>query len=256
MAPSTTLRSSAGEMPLAEHLEELRARLIRCTAYVALGLAAGWGLFPQVYALLWAPMAGVLGEHPGWGPFLPDITQGFTLRLHVSFYAGLLLALPLVTLEAWAFLAPGLTRRERRACRLLVPLSLGLFFLGAGCGCALMGPSLRWFAAHVPPGWIVMQTPVPYLTLMVKMVVGFGLAFQAPVLVLLLAWLELVTSAGLRRSWRLCMVACLVVGALATPGGDPFTMLLLGAPLALLYGVCVLLCSLVERFRPSGDGRR
>src|SRR5688500_14925994 len=109
MAPSTALRPPTAEMLLSEHLGELRARLIRCVLYLALGLVAGWVLYPQVYELLWNPMHRVLSAHPGWKPQLLDVMEGFSLRLQISFVTGLLLALPLVTLEGWGFLAPGLT---------------------------------------------------------------------------------------------------------------------------------------------------
>jgi sec-independent protein translocase protein TatC len=236
------------EMELWEHLQELRARLIRSALYVIFGLVVAWCVYPWLEQLFYAPIQPVM-EKNGWKFVHRHITGGFMLRLQVSLVAGLVLAIPLVTLELWGFIAPGLTRTERKACYFVFPLSLMFFFMGVACGYVLMRTTVEYFAQFIPKSVDLLQDPVPYITFLVKMVVAFGICFQMPVILMFLAWIGLVTSKMLREQWRLAIVGCFAVGAIATPGGDPMTMSIMAAPLAVLYIGSIFLCALVERMR-------
>jgi len=245
-------RDEFKEMELWEHLQELRTRLVRSLAYVALGLVVGGIAYPWVFKVLWAPLQPILDAGLGRIAFR-TITEGFTLWLQVSFIAGLVVALPLVTMEVWGFVAPGLTRSERRVCAFVFPLSVLFFFLGVGTGYAILRPSLSWFAQFIPEGTEVLQSPAMYLVFAMKMVVAFGICFQLPMVLMFLSWVGLVTSAQLRATWRYAVVGCFAVAAIATPGGDPFSMCLMAAPLAVLYAASIFLCAFVERMRERQD---
>lgn len=240
------------EMELWEHLQELRTRLIRSVAYLGLGLVVGWILYPQIYALIHAPIQDVMNERQ-WQEAFRSFQQPFLLRLQVSFFSGLAIAIPFVTMEVWGFVAPGLTRNERKACYLVFPLSVVFFLLGLAAGFSIMGPSVRWFSGFAPQNVPVLQEPGMYITFMVKMVVAFGICFQLPILLMFLAFVGLVTSRGLREQWRLWVVGCFVLGAMATPGGDPYSMVILALPLAVLYVASIGLVAAVERFREKRD---
>jgi len=240
------------EMELWEHLQELRGRLIRSVVYVFVGLAVAWALYGLVYQLFMAPLKPIMDSR-GWKIFYSTITQGFMLQLQVSLVAGLVIAVPLVTLEAWGFIAPGLTRNERKACYLVVPTSIVFFLMGCVCGYLLMPVTLSYFAQFIPKDGILMQNPIDYLLFTVKMVVGFGVCFQLPIILMLLAWLGLVTSSALVEQWRMAAVGCFVVAAVATPGGDPLTMCVLASPLAILYVASIFLVRIVEKARAKSD---
>jgi sec-independent protein translocase protein TatC len=240
------------EMELWEHLAELRARLIRSLCYVILGLVVAWQIYPWLNDLFFAPLKPVLNELGGRIVYT-SFTQGFMLQLQVSLVAGLVIAIPLVTLELWGFIAPGLTRAERKACYLVFPLSLGFFFLGIVCGYELMSVTVDYFAQYIPKDIELLQDPLKYIVFLVKMVVAFGISFQMPVILMFLAYVGLITSKLLREQWRMAVVLCFVVAAVATPGGDPMTMIIMSAPLAVLYVSSIFLVAFVERVRDSRE---
>jgi len=236
------------EMELWEHLSELRSRLIRSAFYVVIGLVAAWNVYPWLWDLFVAPLQPVLNEIQGKIVYT-TFTQGFMLRLQVALVAGLVLAIPLVTLEVWGFIAPGLTRNERRACYVVFPLSLFFFFFGLVVGYALMSVTVGYFAQYIPKDVELLQDPGKYITFLVKMVVAFGLCFQMPVILMFLSWIGMITTRTLKEQWRLAVVGCFAVAAIATPGGDPLTMVIMAAPLAILYLGSIVLCTFVERLR-------
>lgn len=236
------------EMELWEHLSELRARLIRSAIYVLVGLVVAWNVYPLLWKLFVAPLQPVL-QQIGGRIVYTSFTQGFMLQLQVSLIAGLIIAIPLVTLEVWGFIAPGLTRSERRACYVVFPLSLFFFFMGIGTGYALMSVTVSYFAQYIPKDVELLQDPGKYITFLVKMVVAFGVCFQMPVILMFLSWIEMVTAQFLRAQWRMAVVGCFAVAAIATPGGDPMTMTIMAAPLAVLYLGSIFLCGMVEKIR-------
>lgn len=240
------------EMELWEHLAELRARLIRSGLYLLVGLSAAWAIYPWLSELFFAPLKPVLKELGGRIVYT-SFTQGFMLQLQVSLVAGLVIAIPLVTLELWGFIAPGLTKSERKACYVVFPLSLVFFFLGIFCGYELMSVTVDYFAQYIPKDVELLQDPMKYIVFLVKMVVAFGISFQMPVILMFLAYIGLVTSKMLREQWRLAVVFCFVVAAVATPGGDPMTMMIMAAPLAVLYVSSIFLVAFVERIRDARE---
>lgn len=242
------------EMELWEHLAELRSRLIRSVCYLVLGLVIAWQIYPALWDLFFRPLEPVLNRLENAQVIITSFVDGFMLQLQVSLIAGLVVAIPLVTMEVWGFVAPGLTRNERRACAVVFPLSVVFFLGGVACGYSLMGVTIEYFAQFIQPDMALMQHPVQYMTFLIKMVVAFGLCFQLPLILMFLAWIGLVSSKMLKEQWRLAVVLCFVVAALATPGGDPMTMTIMASPLAILYIASIGLVRLVERIRARTTG--
>lgn len=240
------------EMELWEHLTELRTRLIRAVCYVVLGLTVAWAIYEPLRKIFFAPLTPILHQRGGIIVYT-DFTQGFMLQLQVSLVAGLVIAIPLVTFELWGFIAPGLTKTERKACYLIFPLSVFFFFMGILCGYELMNVTVAYFADYIPKDVQLLQDPMKYMVFLVKMVVAFGICFQIPVILMFLAYVGLVNSQVLREQWRMAVVGCFVVAAIATPGGDPLTMTIMAAPLAVLYLSSIVLVSFVERVRASQE---
>lgn len=240
------------EMELWEHLTELRTRLIRAVCYVVFGLTVAWAIYEPLRKVFFAPLDPILKKLNGVIVYT-DFTQGFMLQLQVSLVAGLVIAIPLVTLELWGFIAPGLTKTERKACYLIFPLSVFFFFMGILCGYELMSVTVAYFADYIPKDVQLLQDPMKYMVFLVKMVVAFGICFQVPVILMFLAYVGLVNSQVLREQWRMAVVGCFVVAAIATPGGDPLTMSIMAAPLAVLYLSSIVLVSFVERVRANQE---
>ena len=241
------------EMELWEHLGELRARIIRCLAYVAVGTLGCWLFSVPLQDLLVAPVMPILAAKNG-GIIIMHPTEAFLLRVHLVVISGLIVAVPFISLELWGFIRPALTKRERKGIHVVAPLSTILFLLGVVTGYALLRPALGFLFAYVPAGWGIQLRPLPYLGFTAKMVLGFGVAFQLPIVLMFLAYVGLVTSRGLRRGWRTALVAIAVGAALITPGGDALTMMLMAAPLTLLYVIGIGLVKLVERTQERGAG--
>ncbi|HEU4753178.1 MAG TPA: twin-arginine translocase subunit TatC [Armatimonadota bacterium] len=242
-------REDFKEMELWEHLAELRSRLIRAALYVVIGMVIAWCFYPQIFNLLFAPMRPLFHQHPSWKPVFHTITEGFMVQLQVSLVSGLIIAVPLITTEIWGFVAPGLTSTERRVFYLVVPLSLLFFALGIVIGYLVMYPTVQWFGSFIPDDAQLLQSPLTYIVFMVKMVLAFGLCFQLPMVLMFLGYIGMVTSRVLVQQWRAAVVACCVLGAVATPSQDPLSMALMSVPLVLLYIVSIFLVRFVESVR-------
>lgn len=250
---ATATQEEFKEMELWEHLAELRARLIRSVIYILLGLVVGWILYEQTYRLIWSPMEAVMKQHPEWKIIFKSFHEAFILKLQVSLVSGLLIALPLVTLEIWGFIAPGLTRNEKKACYVVFPLSIAFFFLGVATGFMIMTPSVQWFTSFIPKDVPLFQEPNAYIIFLIKMILAFGICFQLPIVLMFLSWIGMVTTRGLASQWRMWLVGCVVIAAVATPGGDPFSMFLMSGPLAVLYFASLGLCAMVERIKKRSE---
>jgi sec-independent protein translocase protein TatC len=250
---ATATQEEFKEMELWEHLSELRTRLIRSVAYVILGLTVAWLVYPYLFKLFWAPIKPIIDAHPNWHMVFKDFYGGFMLQLQVSLVSGLLIAIPLITLELWGFIAPGLTRNEKKACYLVFPLSVFFFFLGVVTGYIIMGPSIQWFVGFIPSEVQLLQDPTTYIIFLVKMVLAFGICFQMPLILMFLCWIGMVTAKALASQWRICIVGCVVLAAVATPGGDPFSMFVMAVPLIILYFASLGLCAFVEKLKKRGE---
>jgi len=233
------------EMSFVDHLEELRWRLLRSLAAVV----AGAGL-----CLIWVRPLVKLLEQPAQGIRFLQLAPGEYLfvSLKVAGYAGLTLALPYVLYEGLGFVLPGLSRRERRLVAPAVAASAVLFLAGlAFAWWALVPAALRFLVSYgadvVEPIWSIER----YLDFVLLLMVATGLAFELPVLQLLLGALGLVRSRQMLASWRLVVLLAAVAGAVLTPSTDPVTMLLLSGAISALFLVGVGLVALTENWRPS-----
>lgn len=232
-------------MSFVDHLEELRWRLLRSLG----ALLAGAGL-----CLIWVRPLVKLLEQPAQGIRFLQLAPGEYLfvSLKVAGYAGLTLALPYVLYEGLGFVLPGLSRRERRLVAPAVAASAVLFLAGlAFAWWALVPAALRFLVSYgadvVEPIWSIER----YLDFVLLLMVATGLAFELPVLQLLLGALGLVRSRQMLASWRLVVLLAAVAGAVLTPSTDPVTMLLLSGAISALFLVGVGLVALTEQMRPG-----
>jgi len=231
---------------LFEHLAELRARLVRSFAYIAGGMVVAYFLYTPIYRLLTRQMEPVLKAHEGKYLFT-SITEPFMLKIHITFVAGLILVSPLVTLEMWRFIAPGLTANERRPMRWMVPLSIFLFLAGGSLCYCILPWAFRWFALFLPDNAVIMQSVPANIRFVLLMLLAFGCAFELPVVLMLLAQVGIINSKMLKDNWRYSVVAIAVLAATFTPSNDVLSMMTMAVPLVILYLASIWLVKLVER---------
>ena len=233
------------EMSFADHLEELRWRLLRSLASVVIAAAGCLILVRPLVRLLEQPAEGMRFMQLAPGEFL-------FVSIKVAGYAGLTLALPYVLFEGLGFVLPGLSRRERRLIGPAVAGSAVLFLLGlAFAWWALVPAALRFLMGYgadvVEPIWSIER----YLDFVLLLMLATGLAFQLPVLQLLLGVLGLVRWRTMLSAWRWVVLSAALAGAVLTPSTDPITMLLLAGAITALFLVGVALVALAESLKPE-----
>lgn len=233
-------------LSLVEHLSELRVRIIRVVVYITLGAIGGWLFYKQLFQLISSPVLPTL-KASGSKFLLTGITEGFSIKMQMSVLSGAIVALPLITLEGWMFIRPGLTRSERKAVVLVAPLSILLFIIGVVTAYMILPAGIRWLFNQNPPEAAFMPSVSQALIFILKMILAFGLVFQMPVILMFLAKIGLINSGMLKTYWRHAIVAIAVVAAMATPSGDAFTMFMMCIPMAFLYLLSIGLVKLVEK---------
>lgn len=234
------------QLELMEHLVELRTRLFRCVLYVVVGMLAGWIFYKFFFRLISGPITPYLKAH-GSHFLITGVAEGFTLKMQIALFVGLILAMPLITLEGWRFVAPGLTRQERKGIHLVAPLSIILFGSGVYLAYIILPVGVVWLASQNPEGATFMPSVQGTLLFIVKMCLAFGLVFQLPVVLMFLGKVGIVNSSMLKSYWRQAVVILAIVAAVATPSGDAFSMAMMCAPLLVLYVLSIGLVKLVER---------
>lgn len=236
---------------LIEHLSELRTRLVRSLVYLAGGMIVAYFLYGPIYTALTRPIMPVLTAHHSKPAFL-HIIDPFMLKVQVTLVAGLVLVSPLILLEMWGFISPGLTNNEKRPLRWMVPLSVFLFAAGVALCYWVLPYAFRWFASFIPKDAVVMQSIPANMRFVLLMLVAFGCAFELPVVLMLLAQIGIVNSKMLKDNWRYSVVAISILAATFTPSNDVLSMMTMAVPMVILYLSSIWLVKFVEH-RPNRD---
>ena len=246
-------------MPLMEHIRELRNRIVKIAVAVTVGAIVGWVIYPRAWHFIEQPFCrlpassrSIPGHHVGSCThqlYVNGIFDGLFLKLQVSIAVGILLASPIWLYQLWAFIAPGLYRRERRWAYLFVGAAVPLFATGAVIAYFAMTRGLHFLLDLVPVGVTPLITINTYLSYAFAMVAIFGLAFELPLIFVLLNLAGVLTHARFKKWRRMIIFGVFAFAAIATPSPDPISMLLLAIP-------CVLLVELSEVFAWANDRRR
>lgn len=276
----------ASRAPLLDHLIELRKRLIICVAAIILGFAICFTFSQQIYTVLLYPfkmaaqMYAATGKgHGGAGPFdllfvliglkaAPAATgtlelmftaplEFFFTKLKLAGFGAVILTFPVLAWQVYAFVAPGLYKRERYAFLPFLVAAPVLFSMGAALVYYIILPFVLWFSLSqqiMTEGIAVQLLPKvsDYLTLVTTLLLAFGLCFQLPVVLTLLGLAGIVNSAMLWKGWRYAVFAVVVVAAIVTPP-DPISQLLLATPIILLYFISIGCVKLIEMRRKKED---
>jgi Tat protein translocase TatC len=245
------MTGSPGEMPFLDHLEELRWRILRSLAAIVVGFGLGLWLVQQfqVVNLLKQPIAPYL-TGAGGKLIVTSPTEPVMIVFKLGFLVGLVLASPIILWQLWAFLAPALYAREKRA---LVPslfVGLLLFLTGAALAYILVVPqALRVLFSFQTEAIAPFITYDAYFDFVLQVVLALGLSFELPLVIIILAWLGVIGASDLARYRRFAVVGAFAAGAVLSPGTDLVSMIMMTIPLLLLYEVGYAGAVVIQRRR-------
>jgi sec-independent protein translocase protein TatC len=228
---------TSGAMSLMGHLGELRNRLIKALVAVGAGTIIAFTVNEQILEFLVEPYR-VIDPEAQLAFFRP--TEAFSLVMRLSLWGGTILASPVIFYQLWRFVAPALTRREKRWIVPLIAVLVVLFGSGLAVGYWSLGRGLNFLFDFGGDSLVPIIGGDEYLKFAMRFLLAFGLSFCFPVFVFAAAAAHVVDSRQLRKARRWAAVIILVVAAVITPTGDPLTLLLLSVPMYLLYEIAIL----------------
>ena len=233
-------------LPLFEHLEELRTALIRISAYVAIASVIVWLFYQDFFSLLANPL--IKGMASTGAKFLvTGIAEGFTLKLQICVIFAVILAFPLIIGEVWLFIAPALKQNEKKAIILVVPISVFLFITGVLSAYFTLPIGIEWLIKQNPQEANFMPSLSETLLFAVKMEFAFGFLFQMPIFIVFLAKIGLVKAYMLKKFWREAVIVICIIVAIITPTTDAFTMIIMSVPMLSLYLITIQVVSIMEK---------
>jgi sec-independent protein translocase protein TatC len=255
--------TSDKKMPLLDHLIELRQRLLYSVIALFVTFLICFYFAQELYDFLVEPLARILLEREtaerSRRLIFTDLTEVFFTHIKIAFFFGAFISCPLFLTQIWLFVAPGLYRHEKSAFAPFLIASPVLFFLGgAMVYYGVMPLAWQFFLSFETTGDagslpIELEAKVAeYLSLVMKLIFAFGLCFQLPVLMTLLARVGLATSAGMAKKRKYAIVGVFVVAAIFTPP-DPLSQITLAIPIILLYEISIYMAKLVERKREERE---
>lgn len=225
------------ELPLIQHLKELRERLLRCLAAVLIIFLSLAYFAPHIYTFVATPMQRVLPE--GSQMIAYEVASPFLTPFKLTFFVSVFLAMPYILYQVWSFIAPALYRHEKRVAIPLFISSVVLFYVGVAFAYFIVFPLMFGFFTSIAPGGIQVAPDIAsYLSFVLTVSFAFGLAFETPVATVLLIWAGIVSADSLAAKRPYIVIACFVAGMLLTPP-DVFSQVLLAVPMWLLFEVGV-----------------
>ncbi|WP_432574720.1 twin-arginine translocase subunit TatC [Kineococcus sp. SYSU DK005] len=241
-----------GRMPLREHLDELRKRLFRAALGVVLGAVAGWWLWgdlvlPQLIRPLQQLTNGTLNYDSVVGPI--------EVQVKGAIWVGLIVSSPVWIYQLWAFVTPGLTKKERRYAVGFVAAAVPLFLAGVALAASVLPTTIHLLSEFTAEGSSTFITANNYLSFVMRLLLAFGISFLVPVLLVALNFAGLVSGRAILKQWRIVVFLCFVFAAIFTPTPDALTMIVMALPLILLFFVAIGVCIWNDKRRARREGR-
>lgn len=233
------------ELPLVQHLIELRQRLLRIVIFVLIVFCGLFYFANEIYYLVSAPLQNLLPDNSSM--IAVDVISPFLTPLKLTFFVAVLISIPYILYQIWAFIAPGLYRHEKRLAVPLLASSVLLFYFGMAFAYFVVFPLLFSFVTGIGLTGVATMTDISkYLDFVLQLFFAFGFAFEIPVATVLLIHAGVISPEGLTKKRPYIVVGCFVVGMLLTPP-DVFSQILLAVPMWMLFEINIFFGKFVHR---------
>jgi sec-independent protein translocase protein TatC len=245
-------RNPDGRMSLGDHLRELRRRLLIAAIALVIGAIGGWYLYDPVYEHLTQPLLDIArsrGDEKSIALNFAGLTAAFSQRVSIAIFVGVIVSSPIWLFQLWAFIVPGLTKKERRLSLAFIGATVPLFLAGCWFAYELLPKTVGILISFTPQGAVNYPEAALYFSFVTRFIVIFGASFVIPVFLVALNVIHVLPAAVMRRTWRPAFLIIFVFAAVATPTPDPFTMFLLAIPLCLLYLAALGIATILDRRR-------
>jgi sec-independent protein translocase protein TatC len=247
--PPRSRRDPEGRMALGEHLLELRNRLVISAVTILVLSIVGWFVFPWVFDALKRPFQ--LASEQGLNAELnfQGVGTGLNVRLQMAAYVGLLLSSPMIMAQIWLFVMPGLHRNERKYAVGFFGSAIPLFFIGCAAGYWAINQLVPVLLNFTPQSDETSQLIKydEYLSMLVKTMLAFGIAFVIPVVMVLVNFLGLVRGRTMLKGWRWIIFLSVLFTAVMVPTPEPFTLLAMSGAMASLFFAAILVAIIHDR---------
>lgn len=240
-------------MPLGEHLREARNRL-----FISLGFVVAGAIFGAFYVKTFFTIFGQIITDNSFGRMtglnIPNALGAFDLYFQGSLVIGLVVSSPMWIYQIWAYLRPGLTKKERRYALGFFFAAVPLFLGGIAIAFLILPHAVKAMFFFVPDGYSSLLNASEFLQFVLRLHLAFGFAFLIPLLLVGANFLGFITGAKVARSWRVVVFVCVAFAAISAPGPDIFPMVALAAPMLLLFAVAVVICLVNDKRRARRAG--
>ncbi|MDI3330836.1 MAG: twin-arginine translocase subunit TatC [Micrococcus sp.] len=242
-------------MPLKDHLRELRNRLIISGIGLLLGAIVGFIVYQPFFSALIDPVHRLSDEGRIVTVAFSAVGQPFDIMLQVALFVGVVISSPIWLYQVWAFVVPGLKKKEKRYALGFIAAAVPLFVLGVVLGWMVLPEAVQFFVGLSPEGTANVITADVYIPFVLRLFLAFGVALVLPVVLVGLNLIGVLSGRQILKHWRITVFLIALIAALAAPGSDAMTMFYLAVPLVLLFGVAIIVCVVNDRRRAKRNAR-
>ncbi|MDE9367413.1 twin-arginine translocase subunit TatC [Luteipulveratus sp. YIM 133132] len=242
-------------MSLGDHFREFRNRALVAALAIAIGSAVGWMVYEHLVTFLTRPLVELSKERNSEFVKLnyAGITSAFTLHLKIAMWLGVILASPVWLWQIWAFLVPGLTKKEKKVARLFVAAAVPLFLAGCYAATWALPKAVEVLLGFTPDDAANLPNAGEYFTFCTRFILAFGIAFLLPVFLVGLNTARILPGRIMLKGWRIAIILIFVFAAMMTPTPDAWTMLALALPMVGLYYLACGFSIVMDKRRAKRD---